>query len=152
MNITNLIDTILSIRNMSRRQLAIDAKIPPSSFQSAMERGDFSISMLKKIADTLQVPMNSLISDEEDKNINFIAIARLAAALNVPPSILTDLPLATDVPPQEDSDLSPEKLREIDRRLWLLTNFEKLNELGKDTANIRIEELTQLQKYQKQKN
>ena len=93
MNITNLIDTILSIRNMSRRQLAIDAKIPPSSFQSAMERGDFSISMLKKIADTLQVPINSLISDEEDKNINFIAIARLAAALNVPPSILTDLPL-----------------------------------------------------------
>ena len=53
-----MIDAILQQKNMSRRQLAKAASIPPSSLQSAMERGkNISADMLQKIANALQVPI-----------------------------------------------------------------------------------------------
>ena len=46
------IDNILKSRNMSRRKLAIQAGIAPSSLQSAMERnGTLSLDMLFPISD-----------------------------------------------------------------------------------------------------
>lgn len=61
------IDGLLNARGMSRRQLAIAADIPPSSFQSAMARGrNMTIEMLLAIADTLKVSTDYLLglSDE----------------------------------------------------------------------------------------
>ena len=60
-----MIDTILQHKNMSRRQLAKAASIPPSSLQSALERGkNISADMLQKIADALQVPVELIINPE----------------------------------------------------------------------------------------
>ena len=60
-----MIDAILQHKNMSRRQLAKVASIPPSSLQSAMERGkNISADMLQKIANALQVPVELLINPE----------------------------------------------------------------------------------------
>lgn len=60
-----MIDAILKHKKMSRRQLAKAASIPPSSLQSAMERGkNISSDMLRKIANTLQVPVELLIDPE----------------------------------------------------------------------------------------
>lgn len=60
-----MIDTILQHKNMSRRQLAKAASIPPSSLQSALERGkNISADMLQKIADVLQVPVELIINPE----------------------------------------------------------------------------------------
>lgn len=60
-----MIDAILQHKNMSRRQLAKAASIPPSSLQSALERGkNISADMLQKIADVLQVPVELIINPE----------------------------------------------------------------------------------------
>ena len=68
------IDNILKSRNMSRRKLAIQAGIAPSSLQSAMERnGTLSLDMLFPISDILNVSVqflaegadSSYASDEE---------------------------------------------------------------------------------------
>ena len=60
-----MIDAILQHKNMSRRQLAKAASIPPSSLQSALERGkNISADMLQKIADVLQVPVELIMNPE----------------------------------------------------------------------------------------
>lgn len=65
MTIVEQIDFLLQERGMSRRQLAIKAKIPPSSLQSAMERGhNISLDMLEKIANALNVSFNELLPRE----------------------------------------------------------------------------------------
>ena len=54
MTTTERIDYILKSRGMSRRQLAIAAKIPPSSLQSAMTKGkSMSLDMLLRISEAL---------------------------------------------------------------------------------------------------
>ena len=56
MTTSEIIDRYLKEKNMSRRQLAKKAKIPPSSLQSAMERdGKMSFEMIRKIAEVLDV-------------------------------------------------------------------------------------------------
>lgn len=61
-----IIDAILQHKNMSRRQLAKAAAIPPSSLQSALERGkNISTDMIQKIANVLQVPVEFLINPEK---------------------------------------------------------------------------------------
>lgn len=77
-----MIDAILQQKNMSRRQLAKAASIPPSSLQSAMERGkNISADMLQKIANALQVPIELLINPERiiaaiKKSPDFLNIMR----------------------------------------------------------------------------
>ena len=52
------LDAILKSRGMSRRQAAIAAKIPPSTLQSAMERGkNISVDMLQQLAAALDIPV-----------------------------------------------------------------------------------------------
>lgn len=56
MTVCERIDSILKARNMSRRKLAIEAGIPPSSFQSAMQRNkELSMDMLMPISQVLEV-------------------------------------------------------------------------------------------------
>lgn len=65
MTITERIDSIIQARKMSRRQLAIKAGIPPSSLQSAMERGkSLSFEMIEKIATALNVSIGDLLGIE----------------------------------------------------------------------------------------
>lgn len=70
MAISDRIDELLKERKMSRRQLAISAKIAPSSLQSAMERGDgFSVDMLSSIAAALHTPIDYLLGNTDVKDI-----------------------------------------------------------------------------------
>ena len=65
MDISDRIDKLLKERGISRRKLAILAEVPPSSFQSAMERGgNMTTEMLQKIAHALGVPASYLMGWE----------------------------------------------------------------------------------------
>lgn len=67
MTVIERIDAILQSRNMSRRQLAKAADIPPSSLQSAMERGkNISVDMLEKISNALNISILELIEPTDD--------------------------------------------------------------------------------------
>lgn len=69
MTTTERIDGILNACGMSRRQLAIEANIPPSSLQSAMARGrNMTIEMLLAIAGTLKVSADYLLGTTDDPN------------------------------------------------------------------------------------
>ena len=58
MTVIERIDALLKERGMSRRRLAKKANIPPSTLQSAMERGkNISVDMLSQIADALDVSL-----------------------------------------------------------------------------------------------
>lgn len=60
------IDAIIKERGLSRRQVAIKAQIPPSTFQSAMERKkNISTDMLKKVATVLNVSLSDLLWEGE---------------------------------------------------------------------------------------
>lgn len=68
MTVVERIDAIIQSRKISRRQLAIKAGIPPSSLQSAMERGkNISFEMIEKIAMVLGVKIDELLGISEDK-------------------------------------------------------------------------------------
>ena len=72
MNIASTIDKILNEKKMSRRKLAQSAGIPPSTLQSAMDRGpNFSDDMLKKIATALDIPVIFLLVDPTETEENF---------------------------------------------------------------------------------
>ena len=59
------LNAILKARGISRRQASLSANIPPSTLQSAMERGkNISVDMLKQIATALKIPMEDLIGDD----------------------------------------------------------------------------------------
>lgn len=61
------IDSLLKARNMSHRQLAIFADIPPSTLQSALERNrSFSFEMLQRIAKALDVTINDIVAGDWD--------------------------------------------------------------------------------------
>lgn len=65
MDISDRIDKLLKERGISRRKLAILAEVPPSSFQSAMERGgNMTTEMLQKIAHALGVSAGYLMGWE----------------------------------------------------------------------------------------
>lgn len=117
------IDAILKENNLSRRQLAIKAGIPPSSFQSAMQRnGNLSLDMLEKVAKTLQVELFQILGDD-------LAKAYFKA--------------------EEDTIKSyiEQGYRFTSREKLLVRIFHKLNDEGKDTALERIGELIEIQKY-----
>lgn len=62
------IDALIKERGLSRRQLAIDAEIPPSSLQSAIERNkNIPFQMLEKIVSTLGISIFEVLGDEERK-------------------------------------------------------------------------------------
>lgn len=79
------IDLILKERNLSRRQVAIKANIPPSSFQSAMERNkNLSIDMLQKISDALDISIFDLMGvDESGGLVSFSIPPELAAKMGL---------------------------------------------------------------------
>ena len=107
------IDHELERRGMSRRKLAMTIGIPPSTFQSMMERKrGMTIELLKKIAVALGVDLYSL----------------------------ADFDMA--------SDALAEEINANNKEAHVLQLFRCLNADGQNVAVERLEELTQLPKYQ----
>ncbi len=70
MDVYESIDRELERQGKSRRKLALDAKIPPSTFQSMMERKrGMSIETLQKLADALHVFWLDLYPEEQRESI-----------------------------------------------------------------------------------
>jgi len=108
---TQKIDKILQERGMSRKQLAINAKIPPEELESELNKGDpINIKMLYAISDVLSIHPFSIMDFDQ-------ATARLEDYVN---NVL------------------------IKRLLYA---FSKLNDLGKEIAIERLEELVEIPKY-----
>lgn len=109
MTISERIDAIIKEKGLSRRQVAIKAQIPPSTFQSAMARnGGMTIAMIKKVAEALDVDVHDLLSDEN----------RLVYVMGAIDTI----------------DFYTNKgMHELDGAEWLLvTSFRQLNEKNKE--------------------
>ena len=67
MDIYDNIDRIAKQQNLSRRQLAIKANIPPSTLSSAFYRkSDLSASALASVANALGVSVSDLLALDED--------------------------------------------------------------------------------------
>lgn len=64
--ITERIDLLLQREGLSRRQLAVKAGIPTSSFQAAMARGSMSTDMLTRVARALAVSADYLLGLTDD--------------------------------------------------------------------------------------
>lgn len=123
------VDNILRIRNMSRRQLAIQAGIPPSSLQSAMERNKgLSLDMLFPISDVLNVSVKYLSIGEEEWEPTPEKLEEMA-----------------EYAPDE------EQIKRAGFSLHINVAIEKLNLLGLKKAKERVEELTEIPRYRRQK-
>ena len=69
--IADRIDDILSDKKMSRRELALKAGIPPSTFQAAMARGgNLSSNSLIKISHTLNISADYILGLRNQKDIS----------------------------------------------------------------------------------
>lgn len=111
MTFTEFVDALLAEKGWSRRYLAKVAEIPPSTLQSALERGGgLTVERLQKIADALDISTDTLLGRNQ--------------------------PLAEA--PAAPAD-------EMNRLLA------KLNSDGQKVAIERVEELTEIPKYQRKK-
>lgn len=134
MTVVEKIDAILQNRNMSRRQLAKAANIPPSSLQSAMERGkNISTNMLEKISDALNVSILDLIDRTEVSPLDLLLLPQndIEAKLD---EILTLLK-STQESPTVDGEPLDEATKELMlislRNSWQLLQFAKKHLLYK---------------------
>lgn len=175
MTIVDKIDSILKERNMSRRQLAKLAGIPTSSLQSAMERGkNISVDMLYKIADALNVPIVSLLDEinlkKEDIEPYIVEIETPFGTIGVDISDsgayetaiidkYKNLVGETNEESYKKTPKSKEKVVAVidpsnfkrTLEVKLIDQFQKLNSKGQEIAIERIEELTKIPDYQKDK-
>lgn len=160
MTTADRIDAILKKRKISRRKAAIMANIPPSTFQSAMERGgNMSVDMMQALANALQIPINELIGtvDEIDSSITEDLLAAKQSFSKMHDA-RTDW--ERRVLWGEGVSHSGEAARLIEYRqaskaeaetaeTALITIYRKLNDLGKAEAMKRLIELSQLSQYQR---
>lgn len=128
MTVIERIDALLKERGMSRRRLAKDANIPPSTLQSAMERGkNISVDMLSQIADALDV------------SLFFLTYGRN----------ITENDVEEYLRYEKESIAEKRGQRRILEKMEAALNA--LNEEGQQVAVERVEELTDIPKYQKAK-
>lgn len=73
MTTAQIIDSILQQRGMSRRELAIAANIPPSTFQSAMARGkNITVEMVCAVAAVLGISPYCLMDfDDSSRELSY---------------------------------------------------------------------------------
>lgn len=171
------IDALIAERGISRRQLAKNAGISPSTLQSVFERNrDISVSMLEKICNSLGVPASNFLfpsiaeqradileeineikeeiekstGDERMELENSLSVLEesyedltfvqyFAKGLNQPTPI-EGLPGLVDGSNMEK--IPPFKIR-------MGTAFDRLNDEGQQKAVERVEELTEIPRYQK---
>lgn len=129
MAVADRIDTILQERGLSRRQLAIKAGIPPSSLQSALERGhNITLETLQKIAAALD--MGFMV--KKDGEVEFYEF-RDAPSIDHP------------------GQLEAVKAWAANRgKNQLNQAYDSLNEKGQQVAVERVEELAKIPDYQKE--
>ena len=126
MTVCERIDDILKSRKMSRRQLAIQAGIPPSSLQSAMERNNgISLDMLFSISHVLGVDPRFL-DPNTSSFLKPISRYKMNELQNAVDSIHFDVNFPI-----------------------VKKYFERLNATGQEVALERIKELTEIPRYQR---
>ena len=140
------IDSILKERGISRRKLALAAGISPSSFQTAMARNTtISYDMLIPISKVLQIPVYELMgySLKNDTPENrAIAEAGFQAAFSKggAADISEWVPVSFEQVHAEQQAFLESRMKKA---------FSALNETGQTVACERVEELTEIPKYQR---
>lgn len=135
--IINRIELVRQKKGLSRRQLAIAADLPPSTLQSAYERGIITWGTVAKIAEAFDIPLfyffgfadeygweSCFVSDRERNN-----------------PFLKELGYVEPSERTEPSELQKQ----------LLGSFDLLNLDGQQKAIERVQELTEIPKYQAKK-
>lgn len=136
------IDSIIKDRHISRRKLAIMAKIPPSTLQSAMTRGEIhNVVFLSKIASALGISAEDLYGDEVLAHPSLNKFAESFADKLDPDTMRVDENgVVGFVKKQED----PKRAEDT-----LIGHFQKLNPKGQLVALDRMEELAEHPRYRK---
>lgn len=137
------IDKILSDKQISRRKLAQKIGMPPSTLQSAFEKGsNLSFERLTQIADALEIDVNWLLNGFtlEDHDSEFIRRLRHEPAE-------PDLEYSHMVAQEQENERNwyihqQELLDSINK------SFSRLNDAGQEEATKRVKELTLLPQYQ----
>lgn len=152
MTVCERIDRELKRRNLSRRQLAIMAGIPPSSLQSAMQRnGNLSLDMVFKIADALEIPAPSLLDNSSERAADetralgiklsrTLAEYEAAKKRGAPKEELVRLMEKCTTLGMEANQRAQESI--------LLREFQRLNSPGKDAALGYVKALAEMPEYQ----
>lgn len=143
------IDALLAEKNMSRRQLAISAGIPPSSFQSAMQRNTtISLDMLFSISDVLGVSVEYLKNGETandeipQQELDRMAEEYLLSIYGAPENAAN----LNDSIPFWSHDLSRKENLIFNT---LAAHYKRLNLRGMEEATKRIEQMTRLAEYKR---
>lgn len=134
MDVYDRIDERLKEQHMSRRKLAMQIGVPPSTFQSMMERKKgLTFDMLGEIVEALNTSLYSLYDTKEMEIPDWLKKPQ-EATVNIPAEPKKERP------PVECTQDAEELIGE------LLT---KLNFTGQNVAVERVEELTKIPDYQK---
>ncbi len=159
MNIAENIDSILLEKKWSRRKLAQEAGIPPSTLQSAMERNkDYSIVTLQKIAVALNVPIGQLIhipTKEElhsmikESNVENRPYEGFAGLNKKQREELINSGQATI---NHSNGKIMWKTLELIQREKLLSAFHTMNDAGQQKAISQVQDLAKIPEYQKEEN
>lgn len=157
MDIYDKIDSILSEKNMSRRQLAMQAGISENTISAAFRRRSkkFSTENIFKISRALEIPWQRLVAGTDIEKIAAIAMDSAVTCYSVGNhTFLNGVDVTEEYrerlerhsSAQGASILPPLIARE------LAQYYGMLNDEGKSEALKRVEELTQIPKYQKQQD
>lgn len=157
MRIYDRIDEILAEKKMSRRKMARLAGIPETTIASAFTRKPerFPIEYIVKIAKALEIPWQELVAGTDVERVTAIAMDSAMKCYSVGNRIFLN---GIDVTEkykerlgqlhsrQNAFILPPDTVRELSEY------FEMLNDEGQTEAVKRVEELTQIPKYQKRQD
>lgn len=142
MTVCERIDSILKERGISRRKLALSARISPSSFQTAMARNTtISYDMLIPISNVLQVPVYELMGYSlkcDTPENRAIAEADFKAAFGKSKAELVSVPF---------EQVYAEQQAYLEGRMKQA--FSALNETGQKVACERVEELSKIDDYRR---
>ena len=134
MDVYDRIDERLKEQHMSRRKLAMQIGVPPSTFQSMMERKKgLTFDMLGEIVEALNTSLYSLFDTKE---------------MELPDWLKKPQEVAVDIPAEQKKERPPvECTQDAEERIGELLT--KLNFTGQNVAVERVEELTKIPDYQK---
>ena len=147
MTMCKMIDHILKTKKMSRRKLAIKAGIPPSSFQSAMARGNaLSLDMLIPVLNALGVSLDDIAFEMNVSKDNLFQMLTSEDAKILGKPARVGLLLAGEkAGANEDMQLREEMEMLL---IWVVS----LNREGQEKALERVQELTEIPRYIKQQD
>jgi len=103
---------------------------------------------IKQLSEMTGIPINTLysITKNDNKNVRSDTLQKIAAALDIKNLELIDFAEQYGIP-NTDSEKYMLGTVEESSSIEILENMKKLNDLGKQEAAKRIEELTHIEKY-----